>query len=41
MKVKISQNFFEPHKFFIADNQELPDVYYLILDEYARNDALL
>lgn len=33
--------FFEPHKFFIADNQELPDVYYLILDEYARNDALL
>ena len=33
--------FFEPHKFFITDNQKLPDVYYLILDEYARNDALL
>ena len=33
--------YFEPHKFLISENQELPDVYYLILDEYARNDALL
>ena len=32
--------FFESHKFFIPDDQELPDVYYLILDEYARSDAL-
>ena len=33
--------YFEPHKFLISENQELPDVYYLILDEYARNDALI
>ena len=33
--------YFEPHKFSISENQVLPDVYYLILDEYARNDALL
>tara|TARA_B100000029_G_scaffold284988_1_gene278833 strand:+ start:2037 stop:3653 length:1617 start_codon:yes stop_codon:yes gene_type:complete len=32
---------FEPHKYFISENQRLPDVYYLILDEYARSDALL
>lgn len=32
--------FFEPHTFSISDEQELPDVYYLILDEYARSDAL-
>ena len=34
-------NYFEPHTFSISENQNLPDVYYLILDEYARNDALL
>ena len=34
-------DYFEPHKFLISENQELPDVYYLILDEYARNDALI
>ena len=33
--------YFEPHKFLISENQELPDVYYLILDEYTRNDALI
>ena len=33
--------YFEPHKFLISENEKLPDVYYLILDEYARNDALL
>ncbi len=33
--------FFEPHKFSISEKQDLPDVYYLILDEYTRNDALL
>ena len=32
--------YFDVHKFAIPDNQKLPDVYYLILDEYARNDAL-
>ena len=34
-------NYFEPHKFSILENQERPNIYYLILDEYARNDALL
>jgi len=34
-------NYFEPHKFSILENQAQPNVYYLILDEYARNDALL
>jgi len=34
-------DYFESHEFSISKNQELPDVYYLILDEYARNDALL
>ena len=33
--------YFETHKFSISENQELPDVYYLVLDEYARNDALV
>ncbi len=31
--------YFEPHKFVLNDNP--PNVYYLILDEYARSDALL
>ena len=34
-------DYFESHEFSISENQELPDVYYLILDEYARNDALI
>ena len=34
-------DYFESHEFSISKNQELPDVYYLILDEYARNDALI
>ena len=33
-------SYFEPHKFSLSE-EKLPDVYYLILDEYARNDALL
>ena len=33
--------YFEEHEFSTLENQKLPDVYYLILDEYARNDALL
>ena len=40
-ETKDFSEYFEPHKFSISENQELPDVYYLILDEYARNDALL
>ena len=32
--------YFEPHTFSISQNQQLPNVYYLILDEYARHDAL-
>ena len=32
--------YFEPHTFSISQNQQLPNVYYLILDEYARFDAL-
>ena len=39
-QIDLSQ-YFEPHKFSIDENQALPDVYYLILDEYARNDSLL
>ena len=33
--------YFEPHTFLTSTNQELPNVYYLILDEYARQDALM
>ena len=33
--------YFGEHEFSTSKNQKLPDVYYLILDEYARNDALL
>ena len=40
-ETKDYSNYFESHKFSISENQEQPDVYYLILDEYARNDALL
>lgn len=40
-ETKDFSKYFEPHKFLISEKQELPDVYYLILDEYARNDALL
>ena len=40
-ETKDFSDYFEPHKFSISENQELPDVYYLILDEYARSDALL
>ncbi|MDC0241321.1 hypothetical protein OAK66_02690 [Candidatus Nitrosopelagicus sp.] len=32
--------YFEPHDFSISQDQQLPNVYYLILDEYARHDAL-
>ena len=32
--------YFEEHKFVISDDNIPPDVYYLILDEYARSDAL-
>jgi len=32
--------YFEPHIFSITQNQQLPNVYYLILDEYARHDVL-
>ena len=32
--------YFEKHSFSLNENQNPPDVYYLILDEYARNDAL-
>ena len=34
-------NYFENHEFSLMKGQELPNVYYLILDEYAREDALL
>ena len=34
-------SYFEPHEFSTSENEKLPDVYYLILDEYARSDALL
>lgn len=34
-------HYFEPHKFSMLKDQKPPDVYYLILDEYARSDALL
>ena len=34
-------SYFEPHEFSISEYDKLPDVYYLILDEYARNDVLL
>ena len=40
-ETKDFSNYFEPHKFSILENQVRPNVYYLILDEYARNDALL
>ena len=40
-ETKDFSNYFEPHKYSLSDNQKFPDVYYLILDEYARNDALL
>jgi hypothetical protein len=33
-------SYFEPHKFSLPEENP-PDVYYLILDEYARNDAFL
>ena len=33
-------SYFDPHDFSISENETLPDVYYLILDEYARSDAL-
>ena len=33
-------SYFDPHEFSISENETLPDVYYLILDEYARSDAL-
>ena len=33
--------YFDIHTFSIPENQKPPNVYYLILDEYARNDALL
>ena len=33
--------YFEDHSFLLNEKQNFPDVYYLILDEYARNDALL
>ena len=39
-EIDFSSNF-EQHKFSIFENQKIPDVYYLILDEYARSDALL
>ena len=34
-------SYFEPHEFSTSENEKLPDVYYLILDEYTRSDALL
>jgi hypothetical protein len=34
-------NYFEIHNFSVTENQKLPNIYYLILDEYAREDALL
>ena len=34
-------SYFGTHTFSITENQKPPNVYYLILDEYARNDALL
>jgi hypothetical protein len=34
-------SYFEPHEFSISEYDKPPDVYYLILDEYARNDVLL
>jgi len=40
-ETKDFSNYFEPHKFSILENQVRPNVYYLILDEYARNDVLL
>ena len=33
-------SYFEPHEFSLSEEKP-PDVYYLIVDEYARNDALL
>ncbi len=40
-ETKDYSNYFTPHTFQINENQNLPNVYYLILDEYPRNDALL
>ena len=33
-------SYFEPHEFSLSEEKP-PDVYYLIVDEYGRNDALL
>ena len=40
-ETKDFSHYFEPHKFQLDKNQVLPNVYYLILDEYPRSDALL